>query len=149
MTPTRRRAIWLYLAAVLGTLVVLTLGYQVVSSQILLPGGGGATGAAGAPGATGPGIGLLGVGSGTPTVGTCGTGSGSVSGTDTTGTITTGAAATSCVLNYSTTLAFTPRCFAISSTAGSMFVTSKSTSAVTFGIGTALTGTFDYLCVQP
>jgi len=55
MTPTRRRAVWIYLAAVLGTLVVLTLGYQVVSSQILVPGGAvGPAGATGATGATGP-----------------------------------------------------------------------------------------------
>jgi len=45
-----RWKLWLSVAVLLLTVA----GYQIVSSQILVPGGGGATGQQGATGATGP-----------------------------------------------------------------------------------------------
>lgn len=84
-----------------------------------------------------------------PTPSACGTGSPSVSGSDAKGVITTATAATSCTLTFASAFASAPVCVANSSTSASAVgVNSIGTSAVTFGLSAALTGTIYYLCLQ-
>lgn len=85
---------------------------------------------------------------GTPT--SCGTGSPSVTGTDTRGTITTGTAATTCTLPFGTAYATAPFCVVSdNSLVGFASVTSTSTSNMVLGISAALTGgKITYICMQ-
>lgn len=74
-------------------------------------------------------------------VSSCGTGSPSVSGDDQSGTITTATAATTCTYTFAKAFKKTPNCRVTDdSLVGFADVASISTSAVTFGISSALTG---------
>lgn len=76
-----------------------------------------------------------------PAISSCGTGSPSVVGDDQRGTITTGTAATACTATFSKAYAQTPTCTVTdNSLVGFADISSISTSAVTFGISSALTG---------
>lgn len=76
-----------------------------------------------------------------PTISTCGTGTGTVVGDDQSGTITTATAATACTMTFSKAYRSTPTCTVTdNSLIGFADVASISTSAVTFGISSALTG---------
>lgn len=76
-----------------------------------------------------------------PAISTCGTGPGSVVGDDQSGTITTATAATACTMTFSKAYRNTPTCtVSDNSTVGFADISSISTSAVTFGISSALTG---------
>lgn len=85
-----------------------------------------------------------------PTVGTCGTGSPTVSGTDVKGVITTGTAATACTLTFGATWTAIPVCIAItSSTTALPSISAISTTSVTFTLAAALTGgQIYYHCLQ-
>lgn len=77
----------------------------------------------------------------TPGISSCGTGTGTVVGDDQSGTITTATAATACTLTFSKAYKNTPTCRVTdNSTIGFADVSSISTTAVTFGISSALTG---------
>lgn len=76
-----------------------------------------------------------------PVISSCGTGSGSVVGDDQSGTITTATAATACTMTFSKAYRATPTCtVSDNSTVGFADISSISTTAVTFGISSALTG---------
>lgn len=76
-----------------------------------------------------------------PIISSCGTGSGSVVGDDQNGTITTATAAVACTATFSKAYRNTPTCRVTDdSLVGFADVSSISTSAVTFGISSALTG---------
>lgn len=74
-------------------------------------------------------------------ISTCGTGSGSVVGDDNQGTITTATAATACTYTFAKAWSKIPVCIVTDdSLVGFASVASVSTTAVTFGISSALTG---------
>lgn len=76
-----------------------------------------------------------------PAISSCGTGTGTVVGDDQAGTITTATAATACTVTFAKAYASTPTCTVTdNSLVGFADVASISTSAVTFGISSALTG---------
>ncbi len=76
-----------------------------------------------------------------PAVSTCGTGTGTIVGDDQSGTVTTATAATACTVTFSKVYRNTPVCTVTDdSLIGFADVSSVSTSAVTFGISSALTG---------
>lgn len=76
-----------------------------------------------------------------PAISSCGTGSGTVVGDDQSGTITTATAATACTATFSKAYANTPTCTVTdNSLVGFADISSISTTAVTFGISSALTG---------
>lgn len=76
-----------------------------------------------------------------PTISSCGTGTGTVVGDDSSGTITTATAATACTMTFSKAYASTPNCRVTdNSLVGFADISSISSSAVTFGISSALTG---------
>ncbi len=76
-----------------------------------------------------------------PAISSCGTGTGTVVGDDSSGTITTATAATACTMTFAKAYAGTPTCTVTdNSLVGFADVSSISTSAVTFGISSALTG---------
>lgn len=85
-----------------------------------------------------------------PGVVSCGTGSPTVSGTDTKGVITTGTAATACTLNFNTSFASAPVCvMSTNSTASVGDISSVGTGSVVFGLSVALTGgKIYYHCIQ-
>lgn len=85
-----------------------------------------------------------------PGVASCGTGSPSISGTDTKGVITTGTAATSCTVNFHTSFSSAPVCtMSTSSTASVGDISSVGTGSVVFGLSVALTaGKIYYHCIQ-
>lgn len=88
---------------------------------------------------------------GTPTTTSCGTGNGSVVGTDAAGVITLGTVAvTACTLSFSATLSYTPVCTAVTGSAASVaFITSVSTSALVLGLTVTLPGgTVYYNCTK-
>lgn len=88
---------------------------------------------------------------GTPTTASCGTGNGSVVGTDAAGVITLGTVAvTACTLNFSATLSAAPVCTAVTGSAASVaFITSVSTSALVLGLTVTLPGgTVYYHCTK-
>lgn len=77
----------------------------------------------------------------TPAISTCGTGTGTVAGDDQTGVITTATAATACTATFAKAWAQTPVCTVTdNSLVGFADISSISTTAVTFGISSALTG---------
>lgn len=76
-----------------------------------------------------------------PVISTCGTGSGTVVGDDQSGTITTATAATACTATFSKAYRNTPVCTVTDdSLVGFADISAISTTAVTFGISSALTG---------
>ncbi len=76
-----------------------------------------------------------------PVISSCGTGTGTVVGNDQSGVITTATAATSCTATFAKAYRVAPVCtVSDDSTAGFPDVSSVSTTAVTFGISSALTG---------
>lgn len=76
-----------------------------------------------------------------PFISSCGTGTGTVVGDDQSGTITTATAATACTMTFSKAYRAAPSCtVADNSLVGFADIASISTSAVTFGISSALTG---------
>lgn len=76
-----------------------------------------------------------------PTISSCGTGTGTVVGDDQSGTVTTATAATACTVTFSKAYQKTPICTVTdNSLVGFADVSSISTTAVTFGISSALTG---------
>lgn len=76
-----------------------------------------------------------------PIISTCGTGTGTVVGDDQSGTITTATAATACTATFAKAYFKTPVCTVTdNSLVGFADISSVSTSAVTFGISSALTG---------
>lgn len=76
-----------------------------------------------------------------PTISACGTGTGTVVGDDQSGVITTATAATACTMTFSKAYQKTPTCTVTdNSLVGFADISSISTSAVTFGISSALTG---------
>lgn len=76
-----------------------------------------------------------------PAISTCGTGTGTVVGDDISGVITTATAATACTMTFSKIYRGTPTCIVTdNSLVGFADISSISTSAVTFGISSALTG---------
>lgn len=76
-----------------------------------------------------------------PVISSCGTGTGTVVGDDQTGTITTATAATVCTATFSKAFRQTPVCTVTDdSLVGFADISSISTTAVTFGISSALTG---------
>lgn len=76
-----------------------------------------------------------------PAISSCGTGSGTVVGDDQSGTITTATAATTCTATFSKAYRNTPVCIVTDdSLVGFADISSVSTSVVTFGISSALTG---------
>lgn len=76
-----------------------------------------------------------------PAISACGTGTGTVVGDDQSGTITTATAATACTMTFAKAYRNTPTCRVTdNSLVGFADVASISTSAVTFGISSALTG---------
>lgn len=76
-----------------------------------------------------------------PTISSCGTGTGTVVGDDQSGDITTATAATSCTVTFSKAYRNSPVCTVTdNSLVGFADVSSISTTAVTFGISSALTG---------
>lgn len=76
-----------------------------------------------------------------PAISVCGTGTGTVVGDDQSGTITTATAATACTVTFAKAYRNTPTCTVTdNSLVGFADVASISTSAVTFGISSALTG---------
>lgn len=76
-----------------------------------------------------------------PVISTCGTGTGTVVGDDQTGVITTATAATACTATFAKAYQAAPICIVTDdSLVGFASVSSVSTSAVTFGISSALTG---------
>lgn len=76
-----------------------------------------------------------------PVISSCGTGSGTVVGDDQSGTITTATAATACTATFSKAYRGTPVCTVTdNSLVGFADISSISTTAVTFGISSALTG---------
>lgn len=76
-----------------------------------------------------------------PVISACGTGTGTVVGDDQSGTITTATAATACTMTFAKAYRNTPTCRVTdNSLVGFADVASISTSAVTFGISSALTG---------
>lgn len=77
----------------------------------------------------------------TPAITLCGTGTGTVVGDDQSGTITTATAATACTATFSKAYQKAPVCTVTDdSLVGFADISSVSTSAVTFGISSALTG---------
>lgn len=83
-----------------------------------------------------------------PTISSCGTGTGTVVGDDQSGTITTATAATACTATFSKPYKNTPTCsITDDSTVGFASISAISTTAVTFGISSALTaGKLYYRC---
>ncbi len=76
-----------------------------------------------------------------PAISSCGTGTGTVVGDDQSGTITTATAATACTATFAKAYAKTPTCTVTdNSLVGFADIASISTTAVTFGISSALTG---------
>lgn len=76
-----------------------------------------------------------------PAISVCGTGTGTVVGDDQSGTITTATAATACTATFSKAYRNTPTCTVTDdSLVGFADVSAISTTAVTFGISSALTG---------
>lgn len=76
-----------------------------------------------------------------PAISTCGTGTGTVAGDDQSGVITTATAATACTMTFAAAYAATPSCtVSDNSLVGFPDISSISTTAVTFGISSALTG---------
>lgn len=76
-----------------------------------------------------------------PAISSCGTGTGTVVGDDQSGTITTATAATACTMTFSKAYKKTPTCTVTdNSLVGFADISTISTSAVTFGISSALTG---------
>lgn len=76
-----------------------------------------------------------------PVISICGTGTGTVVGDDQSGTITTATAATACTATFSKAYRSTPVCIVTDdSLVGFADVSAISTTAVTFGISSALTG---------
>lgn len=74
-------------------------------------------------------------------VSSCGTGSGTVAGDDQAGTITTATAATACTYTFSKAYRIAPVCTVTdNSLVGFADISSVSTTAITFGISSALTG---------
>lgn len=74
-------------------------------------------------------------------ISTCGTGTGTIVGDDQSGTITTATAATACTLTFAKAYRKTPSCTVTdNSLVGFADISSISTTAVTFGISSALTG---------
>jgi hypothetical protein len=81
-----------------------------------------------------------------PTISACGTGTPSVSGSDSFGSIVAGTVATSCVINFGTTWGAAPSCNAASGTAIASLTVSATTTQLTIG-GTALGGdTITWIC---
>lgn len=85
-----------------------------------------------------------------PAVTLCGTGSPTVSGTDTKGVITTGTAAASCTLTFASAYTTAPTCvLSDNSSTVSASVTSITTGVLTIGLGAGLTGgNIYYICLQ-
>lgn len=84
-----------------------------------------------------------------PIISVCGTGTGTVVGDDQSGTITTATAATACTATFSKAYKNTPVCTVTDdSLVGFADISSISTSAVTFGISSALTGGHLYYSCQ-
>lgn len=83
-----------------------------------------------------------------PAISSCGTGTGTVVGDDQSGTITTATAATACTLTFAKAYKNTPVCVVTgNSLVGFADISSISTTAVTFGISSALTaGNLYYSC---
>lgn len=80
-------------------------------------------------------------GGGAPVISSCGTGTGTVVGDDQSGTITTATAATACTATFAKAYRATPVCTVTdNSLVGFADISSISTTAVTFGISSALTG---------
>lgn len=80
-------------------------------------------------------------GGGAPVISSCGTGTGTVVGDDQSGTITTATAATACTATFAKAYRATPVCTVTdNSLVGFADISSVSTTAVTFGISSALTG---------
>lgn len=76
-----------------------------------------------------------------PVISSCGTGTGTVVGDDQSGTITTATAATACTMTFAKAYRLTPSCTVTdNSLVGFADISTISTSAVTFGISSALTG---------
>ncbi len=76
-----------------------------------------------------------------PFISSCGTGTGTVVGDDQSGTITTATAATACTATFAKAYRNTPVCVVSDdSTVGFADISTISTTAVTFGISSALTG---------
>lgn len=76
-----------------------------------------------------------------PAISSCGTGTGTVVGDDQSGVITTATAATACTATFSKAYRIAPVCVVTDdSLVGFASIASVSTSAVTFGISSALTG---------
>lgn len=81
-----------------------------------------------------------------PSISACGTGSPTVSGSDSFGTVVAGTVATTCVINFGVTWGAAPRCMASSGTAISSLTVSATTTQLTIG-GTALGGdTINWVC---
>lgn len=84
-----------------------------------------------------------------PAISSCGTGSGTVVGDDQSGTITTATAATACTMTFAKAYRLTPTCIVTDdSLVGFADVSSIGTTAVTFGISSALTGGHLYYSCQ-
>lgn len=83
-----------------------------------------------------------------PAISSCGTGSGTVIGNDQSGTITTATAATACTMTFAKAYKNTPTCNVTdNSLVGFADISTISTTAVTFGISSALTaGNLYYSC---
>lgn len=89
----------------------------------------------------------------TPTVSSCGTGTGvlTAGSNDVTGDVTTATLATSCTITFAVPYTVTPEILITGGSAASVTaVTSRSTTSFTIGLGTAATGDdISYLVIQP
>lgn len=84
-----------------------------------------------------------------PAISSCGTGTGTVVGDDQSGTVTTATAATACTVTFAKAYQAAPTCNVTDdSLVGFADVSSVSTSAITFGISSALTGGHLYYSCQ-
>lgn len=87
--------------------------------------------------------------SGTPVLTSCGTGSPTISGTDTSGTITVGTSATGCVATFATAFVSAPTCVATSRTAPATTTPAYtvSTTALTLTQTSTSGNLWDYVCI--
>lgn len=87
---------------------------------------------------------------GTTTVSSCGTGSPSLVGDNTKGVITVGTVATTCTLNFSHTLSFTPACLFETDASIILPTLTRTTASVVINYGVSIGGgKITYWCFDP